>query len=65
MRLAPDEKLLSALADIADFKPNEIDGDPYQQIAVYAKTRARDAIRDYVRHDTVLYRPFIPERNEE
>lgn len=39
---APD--LLEALQAIADFKPERNDVDPYQQIAVFAKTHARAAI---------------------
>ncbi|KFC62740.1 hypothetical protein FF80_03307 [Devosia sp. LC5] len=44
MKMTAEEALLLALADIADFKPVEHVSEPYQQIAVFAKSRASDAL---------------------
>jgi hypothetical protein len=47
MRLTAEEVLISAMIDILTYKPNEADGDPYQQIAVHARVAAQNALSQW------------------
>lgn len=47
MRLTAEEVLISAMIDILGYKPKEDGGDPYQQIAVHARTTAQNALSQW------------------
>lgn len=47
LKMGDFERLLVAHLDIMAFKPVEGAGDPYQQIAVYAKRRSGDAVNEW------------------
>jgi hypothetical protein len=57
VKLTGEEDLLLALADIADFKPTEGNGEPHTQIAVYARERARRALTEWRKND------YVPQPN--